>query len=352
MRVSRTLRYPRSEPLLLQGNDLFPDAPQDVFQFAIKSGRALPSGLVFSGLAVHSDSLLVEPHPISELAKLRLAITSWLKPRVSFPGNAIIFVNGYYRNYYHFVLECLTRLFLVKNWLEEPSTVVICPDDVQSFHTQWFDLLGIANRTRFLPNSTIVAADRIITSSFPAPADNHHRLVLNDFRTWILNAMGTRPSATVTDTGNGDKFFVGRKAGLYRMILNMDAVRSLCARHGYQYIELDDMPLPKQLATFATATHIVATHGAGLANLIVSREGMSIIELINRKFHNRTFEKISLCLGLEHQRLDCEPAAPSGSPEAATTSARMRKVQILVQAQRADITVDLEALERAILRAG
>lgn len=115
--------------------------------------------------------------------------------------------------------------------------------------------------------------------------------------------------------------------------MNLADTQEVCADFGYQYLELDGLNIIEQGAVFAEASHIVAIHGAGLANLIFSSDGTSVVELRNRNFHNRTFDKMAKCLGLNHFALSCEPSSVGED--------------LRIQ-NHSDISVDLAALRQTL----
>ena len=63
-------------------------------------------------------------------------------------------------------------------------------------------------------------------------------------------------------------------------MLNEEEVFALLEPLGFEAITMDGRSIGEQAALFASAAVIVATHGAALANLVFSRPGTTVIELM------------------------------------------------------------------------
>jgi len=62
-------------------------------------------------------------------------------------------------------------------------------------------------------------------------------------------------------------------------VRNEAAVRDLLAAYGFQDVDPGHLSVAEQIATFAQAELIVATHGAGLTNIVFASPGARVIEL-------------------------------------------------------------------------
>ena len=73
------------------------------------------------------------------------------------------------------------------------------------------------------------------------------------------------------------KIFVTRKDALTRQLVNQEEL--LMALAGFEPVELSKYSISEQMQIFDSATHVVATHGAGLANLLWCQHGTKVIEI-------------------------------------------------------------------------
>jgi capsular polysaccharide biosynthesis protein len=63
------------------------------------------------------------------------------------------------------------------------------------------------------------------------------------------------------------------------------------------------MSFEEQVGLFASASVIVAIHGAGLANLVFSRPGTKVIELFPPSHVIDCYSKLAACLGIAHYQV-------------------------------------------------
>ncbi len=75
------------------------------------------------------------------------------------------------------------------------------------------------------------------------------------------------------------RLFISRSDSRNRVLVNEDDVRRLAEAAGYETILLGGMSFAEQVKLFASASHILAPHGAGLTNLIFCPPGTKVCEL-------------------------------------------------------------------------
>ena len=62
------------------------------------------------------------------------------------------------------------------------------------------------------------------------------------------------------------------------------------------------MTIKEQVRIFAEATHVLATHGAGLVNTLWCKPGTKVIELQDQKMlHKKVYPLLSQALHLKHE---------------------------------------------------
>ena len=75
------------------------------------------------------------------------------------------------------------------------------------------------------------------------------------------------------------KIFLTRHKTRLRFIENSAEIEAICREQGYEIIDTDTMQPQQQVALFASVSHLVGIHGAGLTNMIFSRPGCRVLEL-------------------------------------------------------------------------
>jgi hypothetical protein len=96
-----------------------------------------------------------------------------------------------------------------------------------------------------------------------------------------------------------------------RAVLNEEEVLAVLEPAGFEVVTMDGRSIGEQAAIFASAAVIVAPHGAALANLVFSRPGTAVIELMGPNTASVVFAFLSWRRGLSYQMImGTEPAPP------------------------------------------
>tara|TARA_Y100001973_G_C5200068_1_gene336954 strand:- start:2367 stop:3461 length:1095 start_codon:yes stop_codon:yes gene_type:complete len=96
------------------------------------------------------------------------------------------------------------------------------------------------------------------------------------------------------------KIFVSRDKAHTRKLNN--AKELLLALKGWESVTLEDLSIRDQVKIFSEATHVLATHGAGLVNTLWCKEKTKVIEIQDEKMvHKKVYPLLSRSLGLEHE---------------------------------------------------
>ncbi|HEX4044010.1 MAG TPA: glycosyltransferase family 61 protein [Xanthobacteraceae bacterium] len=117
------------------------------------------------------------------------------------------------------------------------------------------------------------------------------------------------------------RIYVSRRDSKNRAMRNEQEVETLVKEFGYEIVELTGLSLKEQAALFASASHVVAPHGAGVANIIFCKEGTTLCELHMSNYLNPCFRRLA---GVQHMRYGClvgktdrtgeQPDWPHGMP--------------------------------------
>ncbi len=80
------------------------------------------------------------------------------------------------------------------------------------------------------------------------------------------------------DTGGPSRFYISRSRAKHRRVTNEDQLAPMLKSFGVEIIQAEKLSISEQIALFRQAKLIVAPHGAGLSNILFSRDA-SIVEL-------------------------------------------------------------------------
>ena len=74
------------------------------------------------------------------------------------------------------------------------------------------------------------------------------------------------------------------------------------ALKGWESVTLEDLPIKEQVKVFAEASHVLATHGAGMVNALWCKEGTKVIEIQDgNMLHKKVYPLLSYSLKLKHE---------------------------------------------------
>lgn len=210
--------------------------------------------------------------------------------------------------YYHWLIEEVPAYLQARAARPEARTIV--RKSAPAYVRDLLGLLGVTatESTLYARVGTLVFAARGIAAE-PNAVD-------------LASLHELRDSLELPLAGRKKIYISRRDSG--RFPRNESAVEAIAAAAGCDIVRLTGMPLLDQIALFAGAELVVATHGAGLANLAWCRDGATSVVEIAQRGQPDCFERLAALSSLPYTRVD----APDGP----------------------DWTVDLDALAEALRR--
>ena len=83
---------------------------------------------------------------------------------------------------------------------------------------------------------------------------------------------------------------------------------------GFQSVALSELPLVEQIALFASASHVVGMHGAGLANIAFAPAGARLIEILSRRYLAGCYFGLAESVGAEYLGFVADQVIPGPAP--------------------------------------
>ncbi|WP_182180169.1 glycosyltransferase family 61 protein [Methylobacterium radiotolerans] len=188
-------------------------------------------------------------------------------------------------NYFHFLIEYVTKGYIVERIAELDGLPLIVPDDL---YPQELELLEIVFPGRALvrhrrgtridvaklhvPSTMTYVPDCPKTPFWQVSAVNHDSLAW--LRDRVLAAI-----AIPAGTPRNRKIFLARFQG--RNIENAEAVTEIFRASGFEIVDTAKMTFADQVVTFATASHIAGPVGAAFSNLIFCAPEAKILGIVS-----------------------------------------------------------------------
>jgi hypothetical protein len=176
-------------------------------------------------------------------------------------------------NYYHFMMDVITRLGVFEQCPEiAPPDLWYVPTQ-QNFQQELLELLGI-DLDQCVDSTQIrhVHAECLVVPTPPAMT------VINP--PWAVSFLRKRLLPTPIDRIEGRAIYVNRGGGVNnRQVTNESELITYLSARGFQVIVPEKMTVVDKVAAFAQASVIVGAHSAGLVHLAFASPGAAVVEL-------------------------------------------------------------------------
>lgn len=206
-------------------------------------------------------------------------------------GTAVVLNNPWCHNYYHWLLEVVPRLMLMREAGLSADWYVI--ESHCRYQRRVLELLGVPQDRLIQPHYALhLRADCLIRPSHPG------------VDAWRAMAEAVKQGLPATEQARANesrRIYISRKEAAHRKVANETELENLLKSHGFETHSFESLDFARQVSLISSAECIVAVHGAALANLIFARSGTKVIEIcpVNR-YNTDCFPRISHKLGHQH----------------------------------------------------
>ncbi len=191
-------------------------------------------------------------------------------------GEHILCFDGNWRSYYHWLIDCVSRLFVLRGLSDGRILMPAAPDAVAPFHLDSLRGLGIAE-------------DRL---HWPEPGralEKYQHLIWMNWEPtpWgglgMLAALGAAYRAHAgagAGAGPGRRRLYVARGGGRRRVLRAAEIEALMVRLGFTIVRPEQLGFAEQVRLFAEASWVVGAHGAGLTNILFAPPGCTVVEFM------------------------------------------------------------------------
>ncbi|SDN59811.1 Protein of unknown function [Paenibacillus sp. yr247] len=233
--------------------------------------------------------------------------------------------------YYHWMLDVLPRLHMLKLCGITPSRYVINGKKLAPFQYETLEALGVSREKVIESHDGLhLQAKKLVIPHFTRGI--RPRWVCDYLRQELMINKNMKPIRGF------EKLFISRTRASKRKLLNEAEVYEYLRQFGFQRIVLEDLSVSSQIQLFASAKVIAAPHGAGLTNALFSNPGATVIEFFAPSLVHNCYPILSSLVGHKHYYIIGEGERP---PEYVDPHDRS-----------ADITVNMKDLKKILKRSG
>lgn len=193
-------------------------------------------------------------------------------------------------NYFHWMTETLPRIVAMQH--QHPSMPVIIPSNYLAypFIVESLELFKFV--VKIIDVRQSLKIDRLFAISIPHVGRFNEGL-MHFFRDKML-------SGTYSCAQPFRCIYITRGKAKRRRISNEDAVFDSLEQKGFEKLELEDLKLIDQVKVFQEARIVVASHGAGLTNIMFMQKGQIVIELKSENNRYWCYFSMARVFGLKY----------------------------------------------------
>jgi len=263
-------------------------------QNATITGERTPLVFTSAGgvLAVVEESHVIAPMISWDLGE-NIKSEAWDNSRSGPPlKDPVLFLAGpASENYFHWMHDCLPRLLAAEHAGLETSIMVPPASEKNKFILESLEMLGISPERILEFSGGNIKASEVWLLDDLFPNEQAHQILLNEVRDRLLVAADYDSATTPKDT----HIFLAREgAETTRALENHAEVEALLGESGYTKVRMEELSLRDQILTMASATEVVAQHGAGMFNTLFM-EGGRVIELFPTRPDDPTRKLVEPC---------------------------------------------------------
>jgi hypothetical protein len=199
-------------------------------------------------------------------------------------------------NYYHWLIDVLARFRLADfdRFARQPEAtsppMLLHPPLDSPWKRQSFALLVAKSLPRLVleEEGRIEVANLLYIPDLTGGVMNPHPALLEAFDTMRASALGGMPAQAPWR-----RLYVSRAGNGNRVLANEAEVAARAEAAGFTQMLPASMSVPEQIRMFAEASHIVAPHGAGLANIVFCQPGTALCELHMDAYVHQAYRRLA-----------------------------------------------------------
>lgn len=238
--------------------------------------------------------------------------TDHTKPLESFePNGSVKDIGGcvqlvafrWSENYFHWTYQSMAGLLDMLETGIEIDRLVVTP--LNKWRRRTLELLGIdpddcieISRDESVQFDSAIYSSYVSQRSVSRPTQRLINL-FDDFSSRICSS---------ESYAGCERIYVSRANATKRKIENEHEICHLVSQYGFEVIQTENLDVDEQINLFAGARHVVAPHGAGLANLLYSQRCESVTEILQAGSFNQCMFRICQAKGIPHYSLQAECA--------------------------------------------
>src|SRR5437660_2866497 len=208
-------------------------------------------------------------------------------------------------NYYHWLLDLVPRVLLLKHATQNFSNydALLLNGSRANYEREILAALGVPpEKIRYVDSHERF---QIASAVFPS-------MDINVIAPWKVH--GLRDLASSGKPNQDRRLYLSRARAAVRRIANEDEILEILRQRNFEVFEAENLSWREQVDLFASASVIVAPHGAALANVVFSKPGTRVAEIATHAGYRDWYWQLAAVAGLSYEVLEAEQSRSFSGP--------------------------------------
>lgn len=245
----------------------------DLVIYKLKDVNVSLKGIVFKGM---NNCWISFPHTVfrAQYGWLYLLGQYWFtKKQLGDASKAYIVLFDFWcsNNYYHWLVDALPRLLMVKEELKQNSYSLLLPETCSKFVLTTLKYFEIDEIT-IIKKDSYFKAQNVLLPYYTVGSGWIHPDYVIKVRDHLLSH--------IKSTSNSERIYVSRAKQKPRRIHNEKEVIDVLLPLGFEVVFWEDMSFEEQVQKAKNAKILVTSHGANVTNCMFMPDSSKVLEII------------------------------------------------------------------------
>ncbi len=216
----------------------------------------------------------------------------------------------FYYQYFHWFMDVLPRVWLLDRYNSDARSARWCvAPNLNGFRRSSLKLFGIEERHLYWPDANIVEFTRATHTAFQFSEPLRTRPSYNEglhHKGWsieyLLDLCDRAWQAYNVFPHNGPRrIYVSREDAEHRKVRNEATIIQMLEQIGFTIVIPGSHTFEEQVRLFSKAEIVVGVHGAGLTNLLWTKPGATVVEIMPERLDDPGYRFLCNLKGHRHQ---------------------------------------------------
>lgn len=269
---------------------------REVYSITLTNAYVSPYGVVFKNGRVINESVYNMFKPIHYYGTFYKKI--FLNKVKKVTGKVAVCHNAYYQNYYHFMADCLPRLYAIKDQAKD-LTLILNKKSTRFIdeYVALFDFKDIV----YINDDEIIKADEVVFTTQICRGLAYNPIIIKEINAWVKEKLNIKAK----ETSNGKVAFLSREFAQYRRTTKDKEILRYLREKNVSIFNFENVSIKEQVAAFAPIEKFISIHGAGMVNTMFSDNCTFILDLIHDQHPDDAFYNLACVYNTDFYYMQC-----------------------------------------------